>query len=123
MDSYIKFLTIEGFFGPPIYPKIGRHLCSLGFNFVHILPFLSSVSSSMPLKFVRSCESFSTKYPIANKWSFTTMPSQMSSEMGCFSINFVAARNMTNMLLFSRFSIRIISVGDKNMVLKNFHSL
>ena len=104
------------------YPKIGRHLCSLGFNFVQILPFFSSVSSSMPLKFVGSCEPFSTKYPIANKWSFTTMPSQMSSEMRCFSINFVAARNMTNMLLFSRFSIRIISVGEKNIVLKRLQS-
>ena len=51
-----------------------------------------------------------TKYLIANKCSFTTLPSQISSEMRRFSIIFVAARNMTNMLLFSRFSVRMMLI-------------
>lgn len=43
--------------------------------------FLSRVSPTMPLQFVRSGESFAAEQPVTHKRSFTGMPSEQNKKM------------------------------------------
>jgi len=61
---------------------------------------LPSVGPSVPLQFVGSGESFAAEHPVANKWPFSTVPSQMSSEMGGFAVDLIAAGYVANVLFF-----------------------
>lgn len=61
-------------------------------------PFFSSVGSSVSLKFVGPREFFAAKNPTADKRSFSSVPSEMSSEMTSFAINFITSGNVTNVL-------------------------
>ena len=53
------------------------------------------------------CEPLSTEDPVADKGPLAVVPSEVSSEVRGFPIDFVATGEVANVLLLTRFAIRI----------------
>ena len=66
---------------------------------------------SMPLEFVRTSEPLSAEEPIAYEWTFAGMPSQMCPQVRCFSVHFITAGNMTNVLFLLGLAVASLSVA------------
>jgi hypothetical protein len=61
------------------------------------------VGAKVSLELVRSRESLSTEKPFAQERPFTGMPTKVSFEVTRFSIDFLTAWNMAQMLSFAFF--------------------
>lgn len=54
--------------------------------------------SPVPLELIASSKPLATKHPITNKWTLSRMPTEMSSQVWCFSIYFPTTWYMTDVL-------------------------
>lgn len=74
--------------------------------------FFPSMRTKMSLQFIRPCKSLTTKQPITDKRSFTSMPPQMRLQMRRFPINLIATRIMADMELLRRRFLQSILLVD-----------
>lgn len=66
--------------------------------FLTLKLFLTSMCSLVPLQFIGACKSLAAKYPVTYKGSLACVPPQMSTEMRCFSVDFVTAWHVADVL-------------------------
>lgn len=60
-------------------------------------PLLSGVSSQVSLELVRPCKPLPAEQPVADKRSFSSMPSKVSFQVRSFTINLAAAGDVAIM--------------------------
>jgi hypothetical protein len=65
--------------------------------------FLACVGAEVSLQLIRSRESFTAEKPFAEERPLTSVPTKVRFEMTGFSIDFLTARNMAQMLSFAFF--------------------
>lgn len=63
--------------------------------------FLPCVGAKVPLELVRSGEAFSAKQPVAHEGPFSSVPSEVRFEVGCFAVHFATAWDVAAMESFS----------------------
>lgn len=64
----------------------------------------------MSLQFIGAGEAFATEEPVAYKRSLTRMPAQVSTQVTGLSVHFVAAGDVTDVLLLFRLTIPSLAV-------------
>lgn len=90
--------------------------------------FLACVRPSMPLQLIGPGEALPTKQPIADKWSLSSVPPQVGSQMRRLAIDFIATWNVTDVLLLfvlstSPFSIAAVWTSAGNSPQSPYHRL
>lgn len=60
---------------------------------------LTCVCPPVSLQLIASGEPLPTEHPVTDKGSFSTVPAEMGSQMGCLSVYFATAYNVTDVLL------------------------